>query len=109
MALVQFATPDMPDNDGYYHINMAWLMRTEGLKPDFPWLPLSILNEAEFYDLHFLFHVALDSHAAEQCNVLRSKIRDRLGRAAHDHLLATASVARAVDTTHEALVSLSTR
>lgn len=34
-------------------------MRTEGLKPDFPWLPLSILNEAEFYDHHFLFHVAL--------------------------------------------------
>ncbi len=30
----------------------------------------------------FLFHVALNAHAAEQCNVLRSKIRDRLGRAA---------------------------
>jgi len=59
MAIVQFATPDMPDNDGYYHIKLAWLMRTEGLKPDFPWLPLSILNEDEFYDHHFLFHVAL--------------------------------------------------
>ena len=59
MALIQFATPDMPDNDGYYHIKLAWLMRTESLKPDFPWLPLSILNEAEFYDHHFLFHVAL--------------------------------------------------
>lgn len=59
MAIVQFATPDMPDNDGFYHIKLAWLMRTEGLKPDFPWLPLSILNEAEFYDHHFLFHVAL--------------------------------------------------
>lgn len=59
MAIVQFATPDMPDNDGYYHIKLAWLMRTESLKPDFPWLPLSILNEAEFYDHHFLFHVAL--------------------------------------------------
>ena len=34
-------------------------MRTEGLKPDFPYLPLSILNENEFYDHHFLFHVAL--------------------------------------------------
>ena len=34
-------------------------MRTEGLKPDFPWLPLSILNQNEFYDHHFLFHVAL--------------------------------------------------
>lgn len=59
MAIVQFATPDMPDNDGFYHIKLAWLMRTEGLKPNFIWLPLSILNEGEFYDHHFLFHVAL--------------------------------------------------
>jgi hypothetical protein len=59
MALIQFVTPDMPDNDGFYHIKLAWLMRTKGLKPDFPYLPLSILNEREFYDHHFLFHVAL--------------------------------------------------
>jgi len=59
MALIQFATPDMPDNDGFYHIKLAWLMRTEGLKPSFPYLPLSILNEREFYDHHFLFHAAL--------------------------------------------------
>jgi len=59
MALVQFATPDMPDNDGFYHIKLAYVMRTEGIKPDFPWLPLSILNVREFYDHHFLFHVFL--------------------------------------------------
>jgi hypothetical protein len=59
MAFIQFATPDMPDNDGFYHMKLAWLMRTEGLKPNFPYLPLSILNEREFYDHHFLFHVAL--------------------------------------------------
>ncbi|HKJ39275.1 MAG TPA: hypothetical protein VJ972_10885 [Anaerolineales bacterium] len=59
MALVQFSTPDMPDNDGFYHIKLAWLMRTEGLKPNFSWLPLTILNQSEFYDHHFLFHVAL--------------------------------------------------
>jgi len=59
MTAIQFATPDMPDNDGFYHIKLAWLMRTEGLKPEFPFLPLSILNENEFYDHHFLFHVAL--------------------------------------------------
>jgi hypothetical protein len=59
MAFIQFVTPDMPDNDGFYHIKLAWLMRTEGLKPDFPFLSLSILNEREFYDHHFLFHVAL--------------------------------------------------
>ena len=59
MAVIQFATADMPDNDGFYHIKFAWLMRTEGLKPTFSWLPLSILNQNEFYDHHFLFHVAL--------------------------------------------------
>ncbi|HET9905540.1 MAG TPA: hypothetical protein VFQ23_02830, partial [Anaerolineales bacterium] len=59
MALIQFATPDMPDNDGFYHIKLAQLMRLDGLKPVFPWLPLSILNQNEFYDHHFLFHVAL--------------------------------------------------
>ncbi len=59
MAVIQFATPDMPDNDGFYHIKLASIMREEGLKPDFNWLPLSILNEREFYDHHFLFHIAL--------------------------------------------------
>ena len=59
MAAIQFASPDLADNDGFYHIKLAWLMRTEGLKPQFPWLPLSILNQREFYDHHFLFHVAL--------------------------------------------------
>lgn len=59
LALIQFASPDILDNDGYYHIKLAYLMRTEGLKPAFEWLPLSILNQREFYDHHFLFHVAL--------------------------------------------------
>lgn len=59
MAWIQFASPDMPDNDGFYHIKLAYLMRTEGLKPAFTWLPQSILSENEFYDHHFLFHVAL--------------------------------------------------
>jgi len=59
MARAQFVVPNLPDNDGYYHIKLAWLMRTEGLKPDFPWLPLSILDSEKFYDHHFLFHVAL--------------------------------------------------
>jgi hypothetical protein len=59
LGLVQFSTPDLPDNDGYYHIKMAYLMRTEGLKPDFPWLPLTILNPREFYNHHFLFHAAM--------------------------------------------------
>ena len=59
MAYAQFVVRDLPDNDGFYHIKLAWIMRTEGLKPDFPWLPLSILDAEKFYDHHFLFHVAL--------------------------------------------------
>ena len=59
MAAVQYATPNMPDNDGFYHIRFAELMREESLKPEFPWLPLTILNSREFSDHHFLFHVAL--------------------------------------------------
>lgn len=59
MAWIQFASPDMPDNDGFYHIKLAYLMRTQGLVPEFKWLPQSILNQGEFYDHHFLFHVAL--------------------------------------------------
>ncbi len=59
MGLVQFSTPNMPDNDGFYHIKMAYLMHSEGLKLDFPWLPLTILNPREFYNHHFLFHVLL--------------------------------------------------
>jgi hypothetical protein len=59
LSIVQFSTPNMPGNDGFYHIKMAYLMRTEGIKPPFPWLPLTILNPREFYNHHFLFHVAL--------------------------------------------------
>ncbi len=59
MAVVQFSTADLADNDGFYHIKFAYLMRTQGLRPYFPWLPLTILNPREFYDHHFLFHVAL--------------------------------------------------
>jgi hypothetical protein len=56
---LQFSTPNLPDNDGYYHIRFAALMREQGLKPDFPYLPLTVLNEREFYDHHFLYHAAL--------------------------------------------------
>lgn len=56
---IQFSTPNLVGNDGYYHIKMAEIMRLEGLKPAFPWLPLTILNPAEFSDHHFLFHVLM--------------------------------------------------
>lgn len=61
LFLIQFSTPNLVGNDGYYHIKMAELMRLEGLKPYFPWLPLTILNPGEFSDHHFLFHVLMIS------------------------------------------------
>lgn len=62
-ALVQFATPGIADNDGYYHIKMGQLMREQGLKPAFVWLPMTILNREAFYDHHLLYHVYLSLFA----------------------------------------------
>lgn len=62
-AYLQFATPGLPDTDGYYHAKMGWLIRQEGLTPDFPWLPLTILNPEQFYDHHLLYHVYLSLFA----------------------------------------------
>jgi hypothetical protein len=59
LAVAQFATPSLVGNDGYYHIKMAYLLRTEGLRPAFDWLPLTVLNADEFVNHHFLFHVLL--------------------------------------------------
>ncbi len=59
MLAVQFATPALVGNDGYYHIKIAYLMRTQGLKPFFEWLPLTVLNPVEFVDHHFLYHLLL--------------------------------------------------
>ena len=58
-AVIQWATPGIVGNDGYYHIKMAYLMRQEGLKPAFDALPLTILNPADYYDHHLLFHLFL--------------------------------------------------
>ena len=58
-ALVQWATPGIVGNDGYYHIKMAQLIRQEGLKPAFEALPYTILNAADYYDHHLLFHLFL--------------------------------------------------
>lgn len=59
MALIQFATPDLVGTDGYYHIKVAYLMRTEGLRLNFDWLPLTVLRSQEYVDHHFLYHVLL--------------------------------------------------
>lgn len=59
MALVQYGTPDLADNDGYYHMKMGAIVREQGLRPAFIWLPISILHERAFYDHHLLYHVYL--------------------------------------------------
>jgi hypothetical protein len=59
LAVVQFSFPDLAGNDGYYHIKFAEQMRLEGITPRFASLPLTILAPDEFYDHHFLFHVAM--------------------------------------------------
>ncbi|MFQ5434078.1 MAG: hypothetical protein ACE5FD_04300 [Anaerolineae bacterium] len=56
---MQYATPALAGNDGYYHMKMGYLIRTEGLKPAFDYLPFTILNETAYYDHHLLYHVYL--------------------------------------------------
>lgn len=73
-GFIQFSIPGLADNDSYYHIKMGWLIHTQGIKPDFIWLPRTILNQTDYYDHHMLYHVylalftwrdpALDSGAA---------------------------------------------
>ncbi|MDH3674608.1 MAG: hypothetical protein OES12_03860, partial [Anaerolineae bacterium] len=58
-AIVQFATPNLAGNDGYYHIKLAQIMGERGLLPPFGWLPLTVLNAEAYVDHHFLYHVLL--------------------------------------------------
>jgi len=62
-TIVQFATPALAGNDGYYHMKMGLLVREQGLKPPFVWLPLTILNREAFYDHHLLYHAYLSLFA----------------------------------------------
>jgi hypothetical protein len=55
---LQFLTPYMPGTDGYYHIKVAWLIRTLGLMDTFPWATQSMWAE-RFYDNALGFHLAL--------------------------------------------------
>ena len=57
LAYIQFASPHIVGNDGYYHIKVAELTRQQGLPLAFPWLPLTILDEHGYSDHHMLLHV----------------------------------------------------
>jgi hypothetical protein len=60
MAWIEFAGPAILDNDGYYHIRWSFMLREAAPKlPTFDALPLTSLNERDYADHHFLFHVLL--------------------------------------------------
>jgi hypothetical protein len=63
MILLQFSTKAVccGDWDGYYHIRwsqLLWENFSSGKwLPEFKWLPLTVLNPADYADHHFLFHL----------------------------------------------------
>jgi hypothetical protein len=63
LGFVQFGTPSLADNDGFYHLRMGALLRQYGLRIPFIWLPQSILSPAAFYDHHLLYHAYLSLFA----------------------------------------------
>src|SRR5690606_6022855 len=63
MSFLQFQTGAIccGDWDGYYHIrwsSLLWESFSNGhWLPTFEWLPLTVLNPADYNDHHFLFHL----------------------------------------------------
>ena len=60
MAWIQFGGPAILDNDGYYHIRWAAMLRENFPNlPAFKALPLTTLDEQNYVDHHYLFHLLL--------------------------------------------------
>src|SRR5262249_44176095 len=60
MGWIQFGGAAILDNDGYYHIRWAAMLRENWPHlPAFKNLPLTTLNEQNYVDHHYLFHVLL--------------------------------------------------
>jgi len=60
MGWIQFGGPAILDNDGYYHIRWAAMLRESWPHlPAFKNLPLTTLDEHDYVDHHYLFHVLL--------------------------------------------------
>lgn len=60
LSFIQFGGPAILDNDGYYHIRWSRLLRESAPQlPEFRWLPLTVLNERDYADHHFLYHLFL--------------------------------------------------
>ena len=60
MGWIEFGGPAILDNDGYYHIRWAAMLRENFPHlPAFKALPLTTLDEQHYVDHHYLFHVLL--------------------------------------------------
>src|SRR4030095_14806687 len=60
MGWIEFGGPAILDNDGYYHIRWAAMVRESWPHlPPFKALPLTTLNEESYVDHYYLFHVLL--------------------------------------------------
>ena len=60
MGWIEFGGPAILDNDGYYHIRWAAMLRENWPHlPAFKALPLTTLDEQHYVDHHYLFHVLL--------------------------------------------------
>src|SRR5256884_14855 len=54
---VQTGRDGIIEEDSFYHIKVAALIREHGPRLDFPWLRFTILNESTYTDHHLLFHI----------------------------------------------------
>src|SRR5262249_3555186 len=60
MGWIEAGGPAILDNDGYYHIRWATMLRENFPRlPAFKALPLTTLNEQNYVDHHYLFHILL--------------------------------------------------
>jgi hypothetical protein len=60
MGWIEWGGPAILDNDGYYHIRWSKMLRESFPDlPPFKALPLTILNEQDYVDHHYLFHLLL--------------------------------------------------
>ncbi|MEW6206805.1 MAG: hypothetical protein AB1631_00455 [Acidobacteriota bacterium] len=60
MIFIEFGGRAILDNDGFYHIRWAAMLRESFPRlPAFKALPLTTLNERDYVDHHYLFHALL--------------------------------------------------
>lgn len=60
MGWIEFGGPAILDNDGYYHIRWARMLRESFPRlPAFKALPLTTLDEQQYVDHHYLYHLLL--------------------------------------------------